>query len=184
MRRPRPSSPPTDRGHDDEQEDDDRCRIGRRVAGPSPLNDASDHFSGQDSSGIPGTNRTSLRAPTSPESIPDYFRRWLEDDGYPFWSFWENVRSWWAVRDLPNVKLVHFNEMKKDLPGSIRAIAAFLDIPIDEAKFPAIVEHCSFDYMKSHAEEVSPLGAYVRNGSYQLVRQRPGAGSRSVDDVD
>ena len=24
-------------------------------------------------------------------------------DGYPFWPFWENVRSWWAIRDLPNV---------------------------------------------------------------------------------
>lgn len=99
-----------------------------------------------------------------PESIPDYFRRWLEDDGYPFWSFWENVRSWWAVRNLPNVKLVHFNELKKDLPGSIRAIAAFLDIAIDEEKFPAIVEHCGFDYMKSHAEEVSPLGGALWTG--------------------
>ena len=99
-----------------------------------------------------------------PDSIPDYFRRWLEEDGYPFWSFWENLRSWWAVRDLPNVKLVHFNELKKDLPGSIRAIAAFLDIPIDEAKFPAIVAHCSFDYMKSHAEQVSPLGGALWNG--------------------
>lgn len=99
-----------------------------------------------------------------PDSVPDYFRRWLEEDGYPFWSFWENVRSWWAARDLPNVRLVHFNEMKKDLPGSIRAIAAFLEIPIDEATFPAIVAHCSFDYMKSHAEEVSPLGGALWNG--------------------
>ncbi|MBN9544599.1 MAG: sulfotransferase domain-containing protein [Alphaproteobacteria bacterium] len=99
-----------------------------------------------------------------PDSVPDYFRRWLEEDGYPFWSFWENVRPWWAVRDLPNVKLVHFNEMKKDLPGSIRAIATFLEIPIDEATFPAIVAHCSFDYMKSHAEEVSPLGGALWNG--------------------
>jgi len=99
-----------------------------------------------------------------PDSIPDYFRRWLTEDGYPFWSFWENVRSWWTVRDLPNVKLVHFNALKKDLPGSIREIAAFLEIPIDEAKFPAIVAHCSFDYMKSHAEEVSPLGGTLWNG--------------------
>jgi len=102
-----------------------------------------------------------------PDSIPDYFRRWLAEDGYPFWSFWENVRSWWAIRHLPNVKLVHFNEMKKDLPGSIRGIAAFLDIPIDEAVFPAIVEHCSFDYMKSHAEQVTPLRGAMRNGGAQ-----------------
>ena len=99
-----------------------------------------------------------------PASIPDYFRRWLEEDGYPFWSFWENLRSWWAIRHLPNVKLVHFNELKKDLPGSIRGIAAFLDIPIDEAKFPAIVSHCGFDYMKSHAEEVTPLRGAMWNG--------------------
>ena len=71
---------------------------------------------------------------------------------YPFWPFWENIRSWWAIRDLPNVKLIHFNRMKADLPGSIREIGAFLDIPIDETKFGDIVQHCTFDYMKAHAD--------------------------------
>jgi hypothetical protein len=28
--------------------------------------------------------------------------------------------------------LIHFNDMKQDLPGSIRAIAKFLDITVDE----------------------------------------------------
>jgi len=27
-----------------------------------------------------------------------YFREWLDGDGYPFWPFFENVRSWWEVR--------------------------------------------------------------------------------------
>ena len=99
-----------------------------------------------------------------PDSIHEYYRQWFEGDGYPFWSFWENVRSWWAIRNLPNVKLLHFNEMKADLAGSIRSIAAFLDIPVDEAAFPAIVEHCGFDYMKSHAETVAPLGGAMWNG--------------------
>ena len=48
------------------------------------------------------------------------------------------------VRHLPNVMLIHFNDMKADLPGSIRRIAEFLDIPVDPAVFPIIVEHCSF----------------------------------------
>ena len=26
-------------------------------------------------------------------------------DGHPFWPFWENIRTWWAIRDLPNVLL-------------------------------------------------------------------------------
>ena len=99
-----------------------------------------------------------------PESVHDYFRDWLTRDGYPFWPFWENVRSWWAVRNLPNVKLVHFGDLKKDLDGSIRDIASFLDISIDEKTFPAIVEHCSFDYMKAHAEQMAPLNGALWNG--------------------
>ena len=59
---------------------------------------------------------------------------------------------------------LHFNTMKSDLAGSIREIAAFLDIPIDETKFPAIVDHCTFDYMKSHAELAAPAGGIVFEG--------------------
>ena len=69
----------------------------------------------------------------------------------PSWPFCENVRSWWAIRDLPNLKLIHFNRLKSDLSGSIREIAHFLGNEIDETKFPTIVDHCTFEYMKAHA---------------------------------
>lgn len=90
--------------------------------------------------------------------IREYFLYWLENDGYPIWPFWKNIRSWWEIRDLPNLMLLHFSDLKADLPGRIREIASFLDIPIDETKWEAIVEHCSFDYMREHAEESVPLG--------------------------
>lgn len=93
-----------------------------------------------------------------------YFRRWLERDGHPFWSLWENIRSWWAIRDLPNVMLLHFNTLKSDLPGSIRRVARFLDISVNEANFPAIVEHCTFDWMKAHADKSAPLGGALWEG--------------------
>lgn len=102
-----------------------------------------------------------------PDSVRQYFLDWLDKDGYPFWPFWENVRSWWAIRDLPNVLLLHFEALKADLPGEIRRIAAFLDIPIDAARFPAIVEHCSFDYMKTHAAKTVPLGGAFWDGGAQ-----------------
>ena len=63
-------------------------------------------------------------------------------------SFWDHGQGWWNIRHLPNVKLLHFNNLKADLPGQMREIAQFLDIAIDEAKFPAMVEHCTFDYMQ------------------------------------
>ena len=92
------------------------------------------------------------------ESVRQYFLDWLEKDGHPFWSLWENARSWWAIRDLPNVLFVHFADLKEDMPGEIRRIATFLDIPIDEAAWPAILEHCSFKYMKANAVKSVPLG--------------------------
>ena len=97
-------------------------------------------------------------------SVHDYYKQWFDGDGHPIWPFWENVSSWWAIRDLPNVKLMHFNQMKADLAGSIREIAEFLEVPIDEATFPAIVEHCGFDYMKSHADKTAPAGGAFWNG--------------------
>jgi len=97
-------------------------------------------------------------------NIRRYFRTWLDQDGAPFWSFWENVASWWSVRHLPNVLMLHFDDMKRDLPGEIRRIAAFLDIAIDETRWQELVEHCSFDWMKRHAAQVVPLGGAMWEG--------------------
>lgn len=96
--------------------------------------------------------------------IRRYFRTWLDENGAPLWSFWENISSWWAVRDLPNVKLVHFNDLKADLGGQMREIAEFLEVDIPESKWPEIIEHCGFDYMKAHAELVAPLGGAIFEG--------------------
>jgi aryl sulfotransferase len=105
--------------------------------------------------------------PELPRPDPDirrYFHTWLNEDGAPFWSFWENLSSWWAVRNLPNVKLVHFNNLKADLAGEMRAIADFLGVEIAESLWPTVVEHCTFDYMKEHAVAMAPLGGAVFEG--------------------
>jgi aryl sulfotransferase len=102
--------------------------------------------------------------PKPPSDIRQYFREWLDGDGYPFWPFFENVRSWWEVRQLPNVLMLHFASLKRDLAGEIRRVANFLEVPIDETRFPAIVEHCSFDYMKKNATKSTPLGGVFWDG--------------------
>ncbi len=117
-----------------------------------------------------------------PEDVQQYFREWLDGDGYPFWPFWENIRSWWAIRDLPNLLLLHFQELKEDLPGQIRRIAAFLDIAIDERQFPAIVEHCGFAWMKAHAAQAAPLGGAVWEGGGESFVHR-GTNGRWRDEL-
>ncbi len=103
-----------------------------------------------------------LEPPTC--GVAEYCREWLARDGYPFWPFWENVRTWWAARQLPNILFVHFAGLKADLSGEMRRIARFLDIPVDEARWPTLVEHCTFDYMKAHADLVAPAGGALWEG--------------------
>ena len=107
-----------------------------------------------------------------PATITQYYHDWLDHDGHPFWPFWSNVRSWWDIRHLPNVMLLHFAALKADMPGEIRRIAAFLGVAIDEARWPAILEHCSFDYMKRNAARAAPLGgAFWDGGAQTFIHQ-------------
>ena len=102
-----------------------------------------------------------------PDDIREYWRDWMDRDGHPWWPFWENVRSWWAIRELPNVHLVHFENLKRDMEGEMRRIAAFLDIPVDESHWDRIVEYCTFDWMKQNATRSVPLGGAFWDGGAQ-----------------
>lgn len=96
--------------------------------------------------------------------VRNYFLTWLDQDGHPFWPFWENVRSWWALRGEPNVHIVHFADLKADLPGEARKLAAFLEIEVPQEAWPKILDHCSFAFMKANAERIAPLGGAIFEG--------------------
>jgi aryl sulfotransferase len=99
-----------------------------------------------------------------PASITQYYHDWLDDDGHPFWPFWENVRSWWDIRHLPNVYFIHFADLKRDMASEIRRVAKFLEISIDDDIWDSILLHCSFDYMKANATQSVPLGGAFWDG--------------------
>jgi aryl sulfotransferase len=116
----------------------------------------------------PGRVGPPLEPPTV--DVHDFFHGWLENDGLYDWSYWAHIQSWWDIRDVPNVRLVHFNNLKADMPGEIRRIAEFLEIEIDEERWPDIVEHCTFDYMKQNATILSAFfGELFKGGLKNFV---------------
>lgn len=117
-----------------------------------------------------------------PESAAKYFENWLDNDGAPFWPFWENIRSWWDIRDLPNVMLIHFADLKRDMPGRVAAIAEFLDINVAPGRMEDILHHCSFDYMKENATASVPLGGAFWDGGAQTFIHK-GVNGRWRDDL-
>ncbi len=107
-----------------------------------------------------------------PESIIEYYHDWLDHNGHPWWPFWENIRSWWAIRERTNVCFVHFANLKTDMAGEIRRIAEFIDTPIDESRWSSILEHCSFEYMKNSAPKTVPVGgAFWDGGAQTFINQ-------------
>ncbi len=94
----------------------------------------------------------------------DFFRDWMRGEGPPLSPFFENVRGWWDIGNDSNIKLVHFNDLKADLTGEMRAIATFLGVELAPAEFSNAVNHCSFEYMKSHAERMAPRGGVSFSG--------------------
>jgi aryl sulfotransferase len=98
-----------------------------------------------------------------PERPQEYFRTWLtssvtEDqaDGTPFLSFFDLEVTYWRERARSNLLLVHYNDLRTDLDGEMRRIAAFLGTPIDEAIWPDLVNAATFAEMKKVGARIKP----------------------------
>jgi aryl sulfotransferase len=129
--------------------------------------------------GTPGLVGPMLEPPT--EDVREYFHDWLDRDGFPLWPFWSHVQSWWDLRDRPNVLLVHFADLRRDLAGEIRRIAAFLGIALEEETLPRICEYCSFGYMKAHPEALARmLRGALKGGTNAFMHQGNTGKWRSV----
>ncbi|HEY2356098.1 MAG TPA: sulfotransferase domain-containing protein [Phenylobacterium sp.] len=101
--------------------------------------------------------------PRFPADPAEFFRLWISTpavpghtEGTPSPSFFELEARYWAERGRANVLLVHYNDLKADLDGEMRRIAAFLDIAIDEAVWPSLVAAASFASMRAAGEELMP----------------------------
>ena len=93
-------------------------------------------------------------------TIPSFFDDWInkgwnseyraeQNDGYAMWSFFDVVKSYWDFNHLENVLFVNYIDLISDLDGSIRRMAKFLEIPIQEDNFADLVQSLTFEGMKA-----------------------------------
>lgn len=117
----------------------------------------------------PGRVGPPLLPPT--EDIRAYYHEFLDTDAGQFWPFWSNVQSWWDIRGLPNVLLVHFNNLRADTQAEISRIADFLGISVNAASWPQILEHCSLAYMKQQAAQSEQMQAVFKGGGSSFINK-------------
>lgn len=97
-----------------------------------------------------------------------HFHDWItgEEDhiGDPACGFWHMERSYWEARNDPDVLLVHYADLKKDLTGEMRRIADFLEIEVAENLWPELVQAAGFDSMKEKTDELLPTAGDLWEG--------------------
>jgi hypothetical protein len=73
-------------------------------------------------------------------------------------STWaEHTAGYWALRDKPNVLLIFFEDMKKDLRLAAQRVADFLGVTLAADEMKAVVEKSSFSYMSSIDHKFLPM---------------------------
>ena len=90
------------------------------------------------------------------------FWQWVEDDTPPphstLRSMLQHIASFWHARADLDIVFLHYDDLKTDLEGQMRALAAHLGIRVPEDRWPALVDAATFDSMRSHADTTVPAG--------------------------
>lgn len=68
-----------------------------------------------------------------------------------YWSPAIHLAPWWPLRHEPNVHVIHYRDLDADLPAEMARLAAFLGIDVPAELWPATVERCRLDAMRTEA---------------------------------
>ncbi len=105
-----------------------------------------------------GSQQLASKAATEREGL----LRWMNSDDSPLQNLdtlrglvWQLERAW-SRRHEPNVVLLHYSDLSRDLEGEMRRLAARLDIDVPEATWPALVEAATFEAMREQAADRVP----------------------------
>jgi len=88
----------------------------------------------------------------------DQFVDLFLDDVYPWGPYWMNVLSYWKQRHNPSLLFLTYEELSKDLKGSIQKVARFLGAQrpnqpvgeLGEEEVEGLLEHLSFNSMRNN----------------------------------
>jgi diadenosine tetraphosphatase ApaH/serine/threonine PP2A family protein phosphatase len=75
---------------------------------------------------------------------------------YGLADFCQQVSTFWERRHLPNVHLVHYQDLWDDLDGEMRRIAAALGVTADQERWPELVAAASLASMRRRADHTVP----------------------------
>ncbi|MFK7802074.1 MAG: sulfotransferase domain-containing protein [Anaerolineae bacterium] len=85
-------------------------------------------------------------------------------------GYWHHLLSWWPQRKSENVFMLTFEQMKADLPETVRRVADFIDVELDQNLFDLVVHQASFKFMQTHKDRFDD---YLMRTYTEIVGQLP-----------
>ncbi len=111
-------------------------------------------------------------------SVDLMYRSFLKDRFMLGPSWPANAAGFWAQRNRPNVLVLSFKSMKRDLEGAVRRVAEFLDIHVSDEVIQEVCRKSSFAYMKGIDHKFAPgkLSLWGKPATMMRKGQQGGSG--------
>uniref|UniRef100_A0A8D2HQ01 Sulfotransferase n=1 Tax=Urocitellus parryii TaxID=9999 RepID=A0A8D2HQ01_UROPR len=105
---------------------------------------------------------------------PDQFLENFLKGEVQFGSWFDHIKGWIRMQGRENFLLLTYEELQRDLQGSVQRICEFLGRPLDEEALGSVVAHSTFGAMKANSMSNYTLlptslldhrqGAFLRKG--------------------
>ena len=82
-------------------------------------------------------------------TFDEFFELFLRGD-VAYGDYMYNVLSWWALRARPNVLVLTYEDMHRDLSAVVAKVAVFLGKTLCGNQVAAICDHCRFEQMRAN----------------------------------
>lgn len=145
-----------------------------------------DHARIRELTGSPEPARQPGRRPP----LGEWLARWIEADSDPREALDSlpgvlmHLRDAWQRRTMPNVLLVHYDDLLADLDGEMRRIAARLGFVVPEQRWARLVDAATFARMRERADRLVPDSFGVLRDHRAFFRQgRSRAGREALDEA-
>jgi aryl sulfotransferase len=132
---------------------------------------------------------TAVEVP-DPPPLKEWLGRWVEADADPLDPkeslpkvMWHLGDAWKRTQD-PNVILVHFDDLKRDLDGEMRALANHLGIAVPSHRWDELVKAATLDEMRARADRLTPDPAGLFKDKRAFFRSgESGSGAALLDET-
>jgi hypothetical protein len=99
-------------------------------------------------------------------SFADFFTRFM-DGRLQYRSWFDHVAAWRAREQRGETLIIAYEDLKRSIADTVRRIARFCEIEFAERRLDAVLERCTFDFMKQYEQKFDHITGVLMEKRYK-----------------